>query len=170
MRIILKNIYNSEDSTCENLIQRYNHGFNFEEKPHFLIDKLGNITNITQPSLTSDIIIGLVNEGCLFPLENTFVDLYNNLYRGEIVQRSYKNYEYWATYSNIQYEGLAELCISLFKDFQIENKIVNSNIYKEKLDEGVVSISNTTKTRYDLTPSFDFEKLENYVLRKSQKI
>jgi len=160
MKIILQNIYNREESDVSVVLTRYKHQFNFEKKPNFLVDKQGIVYEIEQPSLTKDIYISLVNEGCLFLSGDHYIDIYNNLYRGEVYQQYYRNYNFWATYPNKQILALKEQIYQLIGKYQIENKFVNSNIYKENIvNEGIISLSNTTKLRYDVTPAFDFEKL-----------
>jgi hypothetical protein len=58
--------------------------------------------------------------------------------------------------------SLKELLNDLCKEFNIENKVIDHNVYDENVDifKGVTFRSNYSKITTDVSPAFEIEKIK----------
>lgn len=116
---------------------------------------------------SSTISIVLENEGWLSKdliNENVYIDYVGNIYnRGEVVEKRWRNFKYWAPYTNEQMESLVSLVKNLSVEYNIPLNIVSHNTgFKDANKyEGVLYRSNFEKYYTDISPTWDFEEFKN---------
>lgn len=116
---------------------------------------------------SSTISIVLENEGWLSKdliNENVYIDYVGNIYnRGEVVEKRWRNFKYWAPYTNEQMESLVSLVKNLSIEYNIPLNIVSHNTgFKDANKyEGVLYRSNFEKYYTDISPTWDFEEFKN---------
>jgi N-acetyl-anhydromuramyl-L-alanine amidase AmpD len=127
--------------------------------PKYYADFLGNEQDKCNISIT------LVNQGWLKLNElNVYVDWLGHIYSKSIdpIEKNWRNQRYWARYTNEQMGSLKELLNDLCKEFNIENKVIDHNVYDENVDifKGVTFRSNYSKITTDVSPAFEIEKIK----------
>jgi hypothetical protein len=157
----------------------------YKKTAAYTIDLEGNIFNHFDPLFSSNlignpeidrksIIILLENEGWLIKdtENNQFLNWIGHIYSNpsEVIERRWRNYQYWAPYSNKQFESAANLVCQLCEDFLIPKIVISHNTKIEdglSEFEGVLYKSNIDKNNTDLNPSWNFEgfktKIENEI-------
>lgn len=125
------------------------------------------------------IVILLENNGSLlFDAEKKqFIDWVGHIYNKPelVVERRWRNYQYWAPYTEEQVDSTVNLVRHLCKEFYIPIFAVPHNTKLNQIDdfEGVLYRSNLEKHYTDLSPAFNCEdfknKLENYEKEISDK-
>lgn len=173
-RIILCHTARNIDEYLVSLKHRHNK--NYAKIPHFIVTREGKIFNtlsIEQKStLTMDedinkssIFVSLENLGWLEkkPLEKEYLNWIGNIYKGDVISKSWRDYGYWQPYTEIQIIKLAELCKELLKKHNILNNCIGTNtkIKGAKSFDGIITRSNLYEHLTDLSPAFDFEKFTN---------
>jgi N-acetyl-anhydromuramyl-L-alanine amidase AmpD len=108
------------------------------------------------------IIISLENLGWVDkePLKDHYRNWIGNIYKGDIVDKKWRDYFFWQPYTDVQYERLHFLCDKLCDEFKIEKKTIGHNTKFtgiEKFD-GIVTKSNYDVIFTDVSPAFDFDK------------
>jgi N-acetyl-anhydromuramyl-L-alanine amidase AmpD len=148
--------------------------------PNFIVSKEGKITQcipeVAYSGLFSNqninrnsIVIALENLGWLEkkPLSNSYLNWIGDIYKGEVVEKKWRDYFFWQPYTEKQLISCSLLCKKLMNDFNIENKCIGHNVKMDGVErfEGVVTRSNFDTHYTDLTPAFNFEfflkQLEN---------
>jgi hypothetical protein len=174
-QIIIGNTYRTGMLHFSSWINRIN-GFN-KKTSTFTITKNGNIYQHYEPKYYSDFIkkeqdkssisIVLENVGWFKKdsLNNIYYDWLNNQYKLDeknITSKRWRNYNYWDNYSNKQMESLSFLVKKLCEDFNIDKNFIGNNVYNENSDlfDGILFRSNYYQHSTDVSPSFDFEKLQ----------
>lgn len=147
----------------------------YKKTSAYTIDKEGNIYQHFDPKYYSDFIgvdqdkcnitITLVNEGWLKLNEmNVYVDWLGHIYSKNIksFERSWRDYKYWANYTEEQLNSLKDLINYLCKEFDIENKVIDHNVYDENIDifKGITFRSNYSRLLTDVSPAFEIEKIK----------
>ena len=147
----------------------------YKKTAPFTIDKDGTIYQHYDPKYYSDFVgdeqdkcniaITLVNQGWLKLNEmNKYVDWLGHIYSKEtkIVEKSWRDYRYWVQYTEEQHDSLKKLVQFLCKEFNIENNIINNNVYDENVDlfNGITFRSNYSKNLTDVSPAFEIEKIK----------
>lgn len=117
--------------------------------------------------------IELVNEGPLEKNKDEYYWFNGQLeYEGEVSETSeWKGHKYWAKYTDEQYESLAELIKVLCSKFNIPDVVQASHNYNFDLLEnfkGIISHCNVREDKTDISKAFNFNKLMNYLCRKSR--
>ncbi len=119
------------------------------------ISKIHNINSIG---------IELVNEGCLTKLENDFYWFNNkNKYVGEVYEFNWRNNNYWAKYSNKQFDSLVQLLKLLTIKFNIPAKVcthLNYDINLLKKFCGIISHCNVRADKTDISPALNLNLLQ----------
>ena len=175
-QIILTNTGRNIDDYVASLKYRYNG--KYDKVPNFIISRDGFVykglpeigfsnyfknSNVNRNS----IIISLENLGWLEkrPLTDYYVNWIDDIYKGEIYEKKWRDYFFWQPYNEKQIEVCAELCKSLMIDYSIDKKCVGHNTKVEGIEryEGVVSRSNFNSMYTDLSPAFNFEKFLKYI-------
>lgn len=119
----------------------------------------------------SSIGIEIVNLGYLIKLQNnTFADMYGRAYKGEVFDNKtpWRGYRYWHPYSEAQYIAVANLINMLSQKHDIPIRINHSiDFDMSAVDKYTIfNHANVRKDKTDLSPAFDFNKLEQLTLTK----
>ena len=138
-----------------------------------LFDPNFNVNFMEDESIDKiSISIVLENQGWLTkdPFEPNYYDWKSNAYNEGVIEKSWRNKKYWASYGDEQMINLVELIGVLGSEFNISKDFVgdNTSIHKPKTFKGIINRSNYTKNYYDLSPAFDFNKF-NELIQKQQK-
>ena len=143
----------------------------FDDVPHFVITKMGDIyqifdtnyssTTFDDPEIDKKIIkIALENLGWLN--KNTINGfLYNWIgdpYRTEPYIKTWRNHHFWDKYTDEQYSSLINLCEFLTDKHQIEKNVIPSQGYFKNAPKfkGIICKSNFSDIYTDINPSFNF--------------
>jgi len=158
------------------MMLKYRRNGKYEEIPHFIIDKLGNIYQIFDTKYSSNtfndrnidkkqIKIALENLGWLN--KNTITGVLNNWindkYRSKPHIKKWRGHHYWDVYTDEQKKSLVRLC----KDLTDKNKIPYQSVpaagyFADILNfEGIVCKSNFLNIYTDINPSFNFNIFYN---------
>jgi len=160
----------------------------------FVIGRNGNIYNLFQSSYWSyhlgkcdqgdnskdsqqSVGIEISNIGPLKLVENKLLSVYDDLYceltENQFYQKisePFRGYQYFASFTNDQYNSLVILLQYLTAKYQIPAKFLPENLRfetsKEAADfEGIVSHLNFRKTgKWDIGPAFNWQLLEQNLL------
>lgn len=148
---------------------------NYKKTTPFTIDVDGTIYQHYDPKYYSDFLnceqdkcnipIVLVNQGWLKLNDmNVYVDWLGHIYsRGiEPIERSWRDYRYWAKYTEKQFIALKKLIDYLCKEFNIERNVIGNNVYDENVDlfKGITFRSNYHRDLTDVSPAFEIEKIK----------
>jgi N-acetyl-anhydromuramyl-L-alanine amidase AmpD len=151
---------------------------NYNKIPHYLIRKNGDIIKLLENNEYTDffpikninnsaIFINIENLGWLEkqPLKNYYANWIGDIYRDKPFERKWRDYFFWDHYTDIQIDSLSFLCKKLFYDEKIEDNIIghNTKISGPSTYKGVLTKSNFDSNFTDVSPSFDFNKLENKI-------
>jgi hypothetical protein len=159
------------------MLKHRNNG-NYQDIPHFCVDKLGVIYKILDTNYTSNtfnsskidnnqIKIAIENLGWLN--KNTISGIYmnwiNDPYRGDPYIKSWRNYYYWDNYTEPQMSSLVDLVMTLCVEHNINYYSTPSSGFIENAEKflGIVSKSNFSDIYTDINPSFNFNIFEDYV-------
>jgi N-acetyl-anhydromuramyl-L-alanine amidase AmpD len=132
-----------------------------------LVDK-GYSNYFKTPSINKNsIIISLENLGWLEkkPLTEYYVNWIGDIYKGEVVEKKWRDYFIWQPYTDKQMTSCSDLCRKLVVEYSIDKKCVGHNTKIDGIEryEGVVSRSNFNSENTDLSPAFNFENfLKNF--------
>jgi N-acetyl-anhydromuramyl-L-alanine amidase AmpD len=126
--------------------------------PQYYSDYMG-IKEIDKKSIS----IVLENMGMLIYDTNkeSFINWINEECDEKLVyEKLWKNFRYWESYSNVQYDSLSWLCMYLCKEYGINLDALGFNVFHEETTnyQGIVTRSNYDSDYSDLNPSFDFQK------------
>jgi len=146
---------------------------NYKKTANFTIDKDGTIYQHFDPKYYSDFLgidqdrcnvsIVLVNPGWLTLTENNvYVDWLGHIYsKDNVLDKNWRDYRYWHKYTEDQLLSLKELINHLCEIFNINEKIISTNVYDENVDifKGVTFRSNYSKNFTDVSPAFEIEKI-----------
>lgn len=154
------------------------HNGKYTSVPHFIISKKGDIINLVKPTLMTNLFgypiidkenisIFLENEGWLNHKQNK-IQLYDwlgNIYKCEVIEKKWRNKLFWAPYTTLQLESLAELIKNICEEFKIKKEFVGHNVRVPGIEKfkGIVSRSNYSEYFTDLSPAFNFKKLEELI-------
>jgi hypothetical protein len=154
------------------------HNGNYKKTAAFTIDAAGIVHKHFEPKFfskyfgkleldTKSIIILLENDGWLIKDEekNQFITWIGDIYNkpNEVFEKRWRNYRYWAPYSQAQFDSALELVKNLCEEFYIPLEVIGHNTKVEALSEfqGVIYKSNIEKHYTDLNPSWDCAEFKN---------
>ena len=155
---------------------KYRQNGKFDDIPHFIITKNGDIYQIFDIKFSSNtfndkeadkkfVKIALENLGWL--TKNTITGVLNNWindkYRLTPFVKKWRGHYYWDEYTNEQKKSLVELSKYICEKTKIPYQIVPSQGYIENILKfrGVVCKSNFLSIYTDINPSFDFNIFNN---------
>jgi len=157
---------------------KYRYNGTYDKIPNFIIDRNGIIYKILPdkgysnyfktPSINKNaIIISLENLGWLEkkPLTEHYVNWIGDIYKGDVVEKKWRDYFIWQPYTDKQMTSCSDLCRKLVVDYSIDKKCVGHNTKIDGIEryEGIVSRSNFSSENTDLSPAFNFENfLKNF--------
>ena len=151
---------------------KHRHNGNYDKIPNYVIDKEGKILEVLDPDQTSNIFnsrtidnnvitIALENLGWVEkePLKNRYINWIGNIYNGKVFEKHWRDYIFWDSYTNEQFDSTVSLCKKLLKEYNIEKKFVGHNTKINGIGSfsGIASRSNYFTENTDLNPSFNFE-------------
>jgi hypothetical protein len=155
---------------------QYRKNGRYQEIPHFIISKLGQVYQIfdtnhssiifNEPKIDKKIIsIAIENLGWLN--KNTITGVLNNWigdpYRSEPYIKGWRNRFFWDKYTDTQLELVSELCEFLCDKHHINKQAVSSQGYLQNVPNfnGIVCKSNFSDIYTDINPSFNFRTIFN---------
>jgi len=138
-------------------------GIVFKTLPEVAYSNLFTNQNINRNSIT----ISLENLGWLEkkPLSDSYVNWIGDIYKGNVVEKKWRDYFFWQPYTEKQLIICSELCKQIANEFSIDKKCVGHNVKVDGIDryEGIVTRSNFDSNYTDLSPAFNFETfLKNF--------
>jgi hypothetical protein len=154
-------------------LNRRNGGY--KKTSAFSIDINGLVYQHFDPKYYSDFLgveqdkcnisITLVNQGWLkLNNMNVYVDWLGHIYSKSVdpIEKNWRNQKYWSRYTEEQFNSLKLLTTHLCKEFNIENKVIDHNVYDENVDifKGITFRSNYSKITTDVSPAFEIEKIK----------
>ena len=166
--------------TSRNLIDymvslKYRFGGRPIKLPHYFVDREGKILHVmdnmkngkysnNERVNAKSIVISLENLGWLekVPLKNHHINWIGNIYKGNIVDRKWRDYFFWQPYTEIQLKKTAELCKSLSKEVWISLNCIGHNTKVKGCESflGILTKSNFDEFATDISPAFNFEEFK----------
>ena len=156
---------------------KYRNNGNYDKIPNYLISREGKVIKLLPDTSYSNffkntninrnsVIICLENLGWLEkkPLTDYYVNWIGDIYKGDIIEKKWRDYFFWQPYTDLQVSTCSELCKKIVNDFAIDKKCVGHNTKIEGIErfEGIVTKSNFLLESTDLSPAFNFEKFLKY--------
>jgi len=135
---------------------------------HFLPKYYSNYLNDKNLNKSS-IVILLENEGWLVKDlfdENRYNTYIGHIYNGnDVIEKRWRNYKYWSSYSEAQMESLSKIVKKLCNDFNIPLKVVSHNTNFDGIEKysGITYRSNFEKFYTDINPTWDFTKFKDNI-------
>jgi N-acetyl-anhydromuramyl-L-alanine amidase AmpD len=172
-QIVIGHSFNSQMNHVNGWLLR--NGRKNKSAAAFSVDRDGKVYQHYNSKYFSDFIgidgvnqhlipIVLVNDGWLIkePAVGGFYNLNGNRYDGEVIERKWRNYQYWAAYSDKQFKSLVELVMDLCKNHDIYKKCIGHNTKVDNIKdfEGIAFKSNYSKDYTDLSPAFDYDNFK----------
>lgn len=169
-QIILTHSSRSMNEYLQGLKYRYNG--DFKRIPNYFITREGVVLQFLENHEHTDyfkeaninrnsVIICLENLGWLQkePLTDYYVNWIGDIYKGKVYEKKWRDFYFWQPYTEKQMEMTVELCKVIFKDMLIPSTIVGHNTKINGIHkfEGVVTRSNFSTDKTDLSPAFNFE-------------
>lgn len=156
---------------------KYRCGGNYKKTSPFSIDRDGSVYQHFDPKYYSSFLdieqdklnipILLVNVGWLkrINMEDIYIDWLGNEYKDKnnIINKRWRNYDYWYKYTDEQISSLKELTTYLCNEFNIKNNLNEYNVYDENIDlvDGITFRSNYLQEATDVSPALDISLLKN---------
>ena len=184
-QIILTHTSRNINDYLQSLKFRYNG--NFKRIPNYIITRDGKIIQLLgntehseyfkDPNINrNSIIVSLENLGWLQkePLTDHYINWIGDIYKGNVFEKKWRDYNFWQPYTNEQIIKTAQLCKMLCKDLEIPNKFVGHNVKVDGIElfQGVTTRSNYHQRYTDVSPAFDFDtfkkELENEQLHERE--
>ena len=162
---------------------KYRMNGKYSKIPHFLITRQGKAINLIPPTHTSNffgqaavddhgIFIVLENMGWLKrnAKNNRYTNWIGDIYKGEVLQKKWRDHFFWATYTDEQLDTCAQVINELKEDMGLELEMVGHNVRVEGINKfkGLVSRSNYNNFWTDVSPAFNFEELKNRISNEKE--
>lgn len=153
---------------------RYRLNGKYENVPHFVISKRGEIYQLFDTRFYSrtfknkeldkkQVKIAFENLGWLSKntINGFLHNWINSPYRTEPFITKWRNYFYWDIYTEQQMEAIQKLIPYVCEEENIPNNSIPSNYYFKNAPkfEGILYKSNFSDIYTDINPSFDFKKI-----------
>jgi N-acetyl-anhydromuramyl-L-alanine amidase AmpD len=178
LQIILANTFNTNMQHFEGWTRRNNGAY--KKTAPFTIDIKGNIYQHYDPKYHSkylgikgvdeiSIPILIENEGWLTMdvQNNVFIDWVGNIYNreDEVVDRKWRDFQYWAPYTDEQLDSTVNLVRFLCEEHNIPFKCVShiARIEDPDTEVGVLYKSNYNFYYTDLSPAWDCTEFKNKI-------
>jgi len=122
--------------------------------------------NATKNDNKTSIGIEIINEGPLIRKDNAYYWFDGKVkYYGEVYPKKWRNYDYWATYTDEQVKATAELCKFLCEKFNIPKTFIVSftfdkNYFKQT---GIMSHHNLRADKTDISVAWPVDKFIKYL-------
>ncbi len=160
----------------------WKHRFNgkYKKTASFTISQEGIIYKHFEPKFYSEllgnkemdkksIVILIENDGWLLKdiEKNSFISWVGDIYNKpeEVVEKRWREYSYWAPYTEKQIESALKLIKELCSEFSIPMTSISHNTKVDNLEkyEGILYRSNLDKHYTDLSPAWNFEEFKNKI-------
>ena len=101
---------------------------------------------------------------------NRYTNWIGDIYRGEVLQKKWRDHFFWATYTDEQLDTCAQVINELKEDMGLELEMVGHNVRVEGINKfkGLVSRSNYNNFWTDVSPAFNFEELKNRISNEKE--
>jgi hypothetical protein len=136
---------------------------------HFSPNYYSNFIDNSDINETS-ISIVLENEGWLMKdlaNENRYINYIGYIYnrKDSVIEKRWRNQNYWAPYSQEQKESAYKLIKELCKEFEIPLKAIGHNTNFDTVEEyeGILYKSNFEKYYTDVSPAWDCEEMKTKI-------
>lgn len=144
----------------------------YDKIPHYVVSRDGKILQLLEPKDNSNffsfstmkrdgVVVCLENLGWLNkkPLSSHHVNWLGNIYKEEIYEKKWRDYNFWQPYTDEQIKSTANLCKMLCENLVIPKKFVGHNVKVDgvELFHGIATRSNYHHRFTDLSPAFNFE-------------
>lgn len=155
---------------------KYRFGGNPKRLPHYIVGRDGKIIKLIDDLVDGNfvnnvrvnnksVVVCLENLGWLQkePIKLFYINWIGDIYKEKVVNRKWRDYNYWQPYTDVQIEKTVELCKEICKNNNIPLQTVGHNARIKGVEEfnGIISRSNFDNLATDLSPAFDFEKFNN---------
>jgi N-acetyl-anhydromuramyl-L-alanine amidase AmpD len=177
-QIILTHTSRNINDYLQSLKFRFNG--DFKRIPNYIITREGKIIQLLgntehseyfkDPNINrNSIIISLENLGWLQkePLTDHYINWIGDIYKGNVVEKKWRDYFFWHPYTESQIKNLELLCKELFETVKIKPQVVEHNTKINGIEKycGIVTKSNFSVDYTDVSPAFKFneflKKIEN---------
>lgn len=175
-QIVIGHTFTSDMKHVIGWKKRYNG--KYKKTAAYTISAAGFVYKHFDPKYSSDfldtkelndksIVILVENNGWLTKdvEKNQYITWVGNIYNRpvEISEKRWRNYKYWDSYSDEQFEATLSLVNSLCEEFGIPKTVIGHNTKIDNFFEykGVLYRSNLEKHYTDLNPTWCFEKFKN---------
>jgi len=154
---------------------KYRLGGKPHKLPHYFVDRDGKVIQVLDNKKNGNfsnnerinsksIVICLENLGWLEkkPLTTYHINWIGNIYKGNIVDKKWRDYFFWQPYTEIQVEKTAELCKKLSNEMDISLNCIGHNTKVKGCESflGILTKSNFDEFATDLSPAFNFEQFK----------
>jgi hypothetical protein len=154
---------------------KYRFGGKPHKLPHYFVDREGKVIQVLDNKQNGNyssndrinsksIVICLENLGWLEkkPLTTYHINWIGNIYKGNIVDKKWRDYFFWQPYTEIQVEKTAELCKKLSNEMDISLNCIGHNTKVKGCESflGILTKSNFDEFATDLSPAFNFEQFK----------
>jgi len=177
-QIVIGHTFNHDMQHISGWLHRYNG--DYKKTAAYSISSSGLIYQHFEPKLQSNyfnsidlnkssIVILLENDGWLIKdeIKNEFITWNGYIYNkpNEVVNKKWRCHEYWAPYSDEQFNSTVYLVKLLCDEFFISPVALNHNTKVDSLLEsvGVLYHSNLNNYNTDLNPSWDCSKFKEKI-------
>lgn len=166
-------------------LQSLKHRFNgdFNRIPNYFISRDGVVLKLLENQEHTDyfkepninrnsVIICLENLGWLQkePLTDYYVNWIGDIYKGIVFEKKWRDFYFWQPYTEKQVEMTVKLCKEISKKMSIPTTVIghNTKINGAHKFEGIVTNSNFTSKKTDLSPAFNFENFLKKIEHEEQ--
>jgi N-acetyl-anhydromuramyl-L-alanine amidase AmpD len=175
-QIILTHTSRNLNDYLAMLNNRYNG--NYRRIPNYLITQDGKVLQLLNNNEYSNyfndlnidknsIIVCLENLGWLEkePLTGHYINWIGDIYKGNTIDKKWRDYYFWHPYSDKQMESLSTLCKSIIKETSIKKQVIGHNTKTSGVEkyEGIVTKSNFSTRYTDVSPAFNFENFTKQI-------
>jgi hypothetical protein len=178
-RVIIGNTFSTNMRHCIGWNKRWNG--KYTRTAMFTIDINGKVYQHFSPNYYSNFIdnsdinetsisIVLENEGWLMKdlaNENRYINYIGYIYnrKDSVIEKRWRNQNYWAPYSQEQKESAYKLIKELCKEFEIPLKAIGHNTNFDTVEEyeGILYKSNFEKYYTDVSPAWDCEEMKTKI-------
>jgi hypothetical protein len=117
--------------------------------------------------------VTLVNQGWLKKdsLTNKYKDWVGNIYKGsDVFKKQWRGHFFWAPYTEKQMKSVGRLIETLCDIYNIERNSLSHNVMFSEAPSfnGVLSKSNFSRDFTDISPSFEFDYIDNKLLKEKK--
>jgi hypothetical protein len=93
------------------------------------------------------------------PMTGNYINWIGDIYKGNTIDKKWRDYYFWHPYSDSQMNSLSFLCKKILKEIPIKTQIISNNTKITNIEkhEGIVTRSNFNLNFTDVSPAFNFD-------------